>query len=215
MRIRWATSPIGRRWWRSGPAISWRGIPSRRVLTFSCLILTRSRLQGVIGMFEPSVLPASQPPLARWPALAAVGARPRKDVVVAVQSNFTDTDPYDANDTLSQAVAKSFYQGLLRLRQGHEDGAGAGRRATPSARTGWSTPSSCTAGIKFHDGTRLQRRGREGQLRPRHQPREQAQALQPLQEHRQDRGGGRDHRARHAQGALLALHQHAGPSLGA
>lgn len=36
-----------------------------------------------------------------------------KDVVVAVNSNFTTLDPYDANDTLSQAVAKSFYQGLF------------------------------------------------------------------------------------------------------
>ena len=43
------------------------------------------------------------------PALAA------KDVVVAVGSNFTTLDPYDANDTLSQAVAKSFYQGLFGL----------------------------------------------------------------------------------------------------
>lgn len=38
-----------------------------------------------------------------------------KDVVVAVGSNFTTLDPYDANDTLSQAVAKSFYQGLFGL----------------------------------------------------------------------------------------------------
>ncbi|SUH16693.1 ABC transporter periplasmic binding protein [Salmonella enterica subsp. enterica] len=44
-----------------------------------------------------------------FPALAA------KDVVVAVGSNFTTLDPYDANDTLSQAVAKSFYQGLFGL----------------------------------------------------------------------------------------------------
>ena len=43
------------------------------------------------------------------PAFAA------KDVVVAVASNFTTLDPYDANDTLSQAVAKSFYQGLFGL----------------------------------------------------------------------------------------------------
>lgn len=28
-------------------------------------------------------------------------------------SNFTTLDPYDANDTLSQAVAKSLYQGLF------------------------------------------------------------------------------------------------------
>ncbi|EBW1846169.1 glutathione ABC transporter substrate-binding protein GsiB [Salmonella enterica subsp. enterica serovar Infantis] len=47
--------------------------------------------------------------IAVFPALAA------KDVVVAVGSNFTTLDPYDANDTLSQAVAKSFYQGLFGL----------------------------------------------------------------------------------------------------
>lgn len=45
--------------------------------------------------------------LASTPALAA------KDVVMAVNSTFTTLDPYDANDTLSQAVAKSFYQGLF------------------------------------------------------------------------------------------------------
>lgn len=43
------------------------------------------------------------------------GAWAAKDVVVAVGSNFTTLDPYDANDTLSQAVAKSFYQGLFGL----------------------------------------------------------------------------------------------------
>ncbi|VTP61276.1 Glutathione-binding protein gsiB precursor [Serratia rubidaea] len=48
--------------------------------------------------------------------LAAVGSSPAwaaKDAVIAVASNFTSLDPYDANDTLSQAVAKSFYQGLF------------------------------------------------------------------------------------------------------
>lgn len=47
--------------------------------------------------------------------LSAVPAFAAKDVVVAVGSNFTTLDPYDANDTLSQAVAKSFYQGLFGL----------------------------------------------------------------------------------------------------
>ncbi|MEO8654548.1 MAG: glutathione ABC transporter substrate-binding protein GsiB, partial [Ramlibacter sp.] len=45
-------------------------------------------------------------------AAVAMPVHAAKDVVVAVQSNFTTTDPYDANDTLSQAVAKSFYEGL-------------------------------------------------------------------------------------------------------
>ncbi len=48
-------------------------------------------------------------------ALAATPAFAAKDVVVAVGSNFTTLDPYDANDTLSQAVAKSFYQGMFGL----------------------------------------------------------------------------------------------------
>lgn len=51
----------------------------------------------------------------RRPALTAAPALAAKDVVVAVGSNFTTLDPYDANDTLSQAVAKSFYQGLFGL----------------------------------------------------------------------------------------------------
>ncbi|ATF91879.1 glutathione ABC transporter substrate-binding protein GsiB [Cedecea neteri] len=48
-------------------------------------------------------------------AVLATPAFAAKDVVVAVASNFTTLDPYDANDTLSQAVAKSFYQGLFGL----------------------------------------------------------------------------------------------------
>lgn len=46
-------------------------------------------------------------------AMASGSAWAAKDVVIAVGSNFTSLDPYDANDTLSQAVAKSFYQGLF------------------------------------------------------------------------------------------------------
>ena len=43
----------------------------------------------------------------------ALPAWAAQDAVIAVASNFTTLDPYDANDTLSQAVAKSFYQGLF------------------------------------------------------------------------------------------------------
>jgi len=46
-------------------------------------------------------------------AAMAVPAYAAKDVVFAVASQFTTTDPYDANDTLSQAMAKSFYEGLF------------------------------------------------------------------------------------------------------
>ncbi|MDU4092982.1 MAG: glutathione ABC transporter substrate-binding protein GsiB, partial [Pantoea sp.] len=46
-------------------------------------------------------------------SFAAAPGWAAKDAVIAVGSNFTTLDPYDANDTLSQAVAKSFYQGLF------------------------------------------------------------------------------------------------------
>ncbi|WP_156294272.1 glutathione ABC transporter substrate-binding protein GsiB [Serratia oryzae] len=57
--------------------------------------------------FKRNVLAAALLAVAAGPAWAA------KDAVIAVASNFTTLDPYDANDTLSQAVAKSFYQGLF------------------------------------------------------------------------------------------------------
>lgn len=75
-----------------------------------------------------------------------------KDAVVAVGSNFTTLDPYDANDTLSQAVAKSFYQGLFGfdkemkltnvLAESYE--------ASPD---GLTYTIKLRSGIKFQDGT--------------------------------------------------------------
>ncbi|KMY85156.1 Dipeptide-binding ABC transporter [Candidatus Paraburkholderia calva] len=50
--------------------------------------------------------------LAALSALAPAVAHAQTTAVMAVASTFTTMDPYDANDTLSQAVAKSFYQGL-------------------------------------------------------------------------------------------------------
>lgn len=46
-------------------------------------------------------------------ALAATPAWAEKRVTLAVDSTFSSMDPYDANDTLSMAVAKSFYEGLF------------------------------------------------------------------------------------------------------
>ena len=72
-------------------------------------------------------------------ALMASCAFAAKDVVVAVGSNFTTLDPYDANDTLSQAVAKSFYQGLFGpgwhrfQRRGGESESGPGQRSGESS----------------------------------------------------------------------------------
>ncbi|MGW1442022.1 glutathione ABC transporter substrate-binding protein GsiB [Serratia rhizosphaerae] len=87
--------------------------------------------------------------------LAAVGsstAWAAKDAVIAVASNFTSLDPYDANDTLSQAVAKSFYQGLfgfdkdMKLVNVLADG-------YQVSDDGLSYTIKLHPGVKFHDGT--------------------------------------------------------------
>src|SRR5438045_9161561 len=84
--------------------------------------------------------------LATAPAFAA------KDVVFAVASTFTTTDPYDANDTLSQAMAKSFYEGLF--------GFDKDMKMIPVlaesydvSKDGLSYTRKLKKGIKFHDGT--------------------------------------------------------------
>src|SRR6476469_2242050 len=83
---------------------------------------------------------------------AATPAYAAKDVVFAVASTFTTTDPYDANDTLSQAMAKSFYEGLYGfdkdmkmvpvLAEGHE-----------VSSDGLVYTIKLRKGVKFHDGT--------------------------------------------------------------
>ena len=85
-------------------------------------------------------------------AFAAGPAFAAKDVVFAVASTFTTTDPYDANDTLSQAMAKSFYEGLYGfdkdmkmvpvLAEGYE-----------VSKDGLVYTIKLKKGIKFHDGT--------------------------------------------------------------
>jgi glutathione transport system substrate-binding protein len=85
-------------------------------------------------------------------ALAAGPATASKDVVFAVASTFTTTDPYDANDTLSQAMAKSFYEGLY--------GFDKDMKMIPVLAEGYTvSPDGLVytmklrKGIKFHDGT--------------------------------------------------------------
>src|SRR5437588_11007856 len=85
-------------------------------------------------------------------AIAAAPAFAAKDVVFAVASTFTTTDPYDANDTLSQAMAKSFYEGLYGfdkdmkmipvLAESYE-----------ASKDGLVYTIKLKKGIKFHDGT--------------------------------------------------------------
>src|SRR5215469_12613143 len=76
----------------------------------------------------------------------------QKDVVFAVASQFTTTDPYDANDTLSQAMAKSFYEGLF--------GFDKDMKMIPVlaesydvSKDGLVYTIKLKKGIKFHDGT--------------------------------------------------------------
>ena len=85
-------------------------------------------------------------------ALAALPAQAAKDVVFAVASTFTTTDPYDANDTLSQAMAKSFYEGLY--------GFDKDMKMIPVLATSYEVSSDGLVytlhlrhGVKFHDGT--------------------------------------------------------------
>ena len=88
-------------------------------------------------------------------ALAALGAgaaHAAKDVVFAVASTFTTTDPYDANDTLSQAMAKSFYEGLF--------GFDKDMKLIPVlaesydvSKDGLVYTIKLRKGVKFHDGT--------------------------------------------------------------
>ncbi|QHM76098.1 Glutathione-binding protein GsiB [Mixta theicola] len=83
---------------------------------------------------------------------AAAPAFAAKDAVIAVGSNFTTLDPYDANDTLSQAVAKSFYQGLFGFDKDMKlvNVLAESYQASPDGLT-WTI--KLRPGIRFQDGT--------------------------------------------------------------
>ena len=84
--------------------------------------------------------------------LAGAPAYAAKDVVFAVASQFTTTDPYDANDTLSQAMAKSFYEGLFSFDKDMKMVPVLAESITPS-KDGLVYTIKLKKGIKFHDGT--------------------------------------------------------------
>jgi len=85
-------------------------------------------------------------------SFAALPAWAAKDVTVAVGSNFTTLDPYDANDTLSQAVAKSFYQGLFGFDKDMklENVLAESYQVSPD---GLNYTIKLRSGVKFQDGT--------------------------------------------------------------
>ena len=84
--------------------------------------------------------------------IAALPAWAAKDVTIAVGSNFTSLDPYDANDTLSQAVAKSFYQGLFGFDKDMklENVLAESYQVSPD---GLTYTIKLRSGVKFQDGT--------------------------------------------------------------
>jgi glutathione transport system substrate-binding protein len=82
---------------------------------------------------------------------SALPAFAAKDVTVAVYSSFTTTDPYDANDTVSQAMAKSFYEGLYSFDKD--------MKMIPVLATGYDVSKDgllytfkLRSGVKCHDG---------------------------------------------------------------
>ena len=85
-------------------------------------------------------------------ALMAMPAHAAKDVVFAVASTFTTTDPYDANDTLSQAMAKSFYEGLYGFDKDMRMIPVLAESYTVS-KDGLVYTLKLRKGVKFHDGT--------------------------------------------------------------
>ena len=82
----------------------------------------------------------------------AGAAEAKNEITVAVASTFTTMDPWNATDTLSQAVAKSFCEGLFRFDRE--------MNVVPSlAESAESSPDGMQhvvhlrRGVKFHDGT--------------------------------------------------------------
>ena len=90
--------------------------------------------------------------LLAFAALCAAPAFAAKDVVFAVASTFTTTDPYDANDTLSQAMAKSFYEGLYGFDKDMKM-IPVLAESSDVSKDGLVYTIKLRKGIKFHDGT--------------------------------------------------------------
>ncbi len=85
-------------------------------------------------------------------ALASAPVFAAKDAVMAVYSTFTTLDPYDANDTLSQAASKSFYQGLFGMDKDMKL-VNVLAESYDVSKDGLTYTIKLKKGIKFHDGT--------------------------------------------------------------
>ncbi len=84
--------------------------------------------------------------------MAAAPAFAAKDAVMAVYSTFTTLDPYDANDTLSQAAAKTFYQGLFGFDKDMKL-VNVLAESYDVSKDGLVYTIKLKKGVKFHDGT--------------------------------------------------------------
>lgn len=84
--------------------------------------------------------------------MSSLPAMASKDVVAAVYSNFTGLDPYDCNDTLSQAISKSFYQGLFGFDK-DSNLINVLAESYEVSDDGLVYTFKLRQGVKFHDGT--------------------------------------------------------------
>ena len=80
------------------------------------------------------------------------GSAAAAELTVAVASTFTTMDPYDAGDTLSQSVAKSFYEGLFGFDKDMKLIPVLAESAAASS-DGLTYTIRLKQGIKFHDGS--------------------------------------------------------------
>jgi glutathione transport system substrate-binding protein len=83
---------------------------------------------------------------------ATISAHAAGDAIIAVASTFASLDPYDANDTLSQAAAKSFYQGLFGFDKDMKL-VNVLAESYDVSEDGLEYTFRLRKGVKFHDGT--------------------------------------------------------------
>ncbi|MCO8590684.1 glutathione ABC transporter substrate-binding protein GsiB [Burkholderia multivorans] len=103
-----------------------------------------------LPMFRPRALLAAG--ASAFALTAALPAFAQQTAVIAVDQTFTTMDPYDANDTVSQAAAKSFYEGLFGFDKDMKvvNVLATGYDASPDAKV---YTIHLRKGVKFHDGT--------------------------------------------------------------
>ncbi len=96
--------------------------------------------------------PAACAALAAFACFGALASAQASEITVAVASTFTTMDPYDAADTLSQGVAKSFYEGLFGFDKDMKRIPVLAESAEASA-DGLTYTIKLRRGVKFQDGT--------------------------------------------------------------